>query len=253
MYSSTTDVPDQMPESKPAAPATSGDAGEVSRASGSKFVTHMKQYPLAVTTKQELMKLPYMEGVRDVLAPVVQDISGTIDILFLCECSDNMANTFLNQLDRIFPNLKTIQLNDITDPMSFPIVSIIAYGNQVYIGCNRTVDTQFIDPTKKVVNEMGNYYHKSIYNEHGKNKFLSPFDPLLKPINEQIKSMVLYLTPNTKIVTSEEATSEISRSKNIVWNFIVGKQTVTETVNELSETAAETANGDPDAAVEIQS
>lgn len=227
MSSTTASAPAPEPATAPVAPIVpaTGPVASTDPVAGpnSKFISHLKEYPLVVTTKEEFMKLPYMEGIHNRVSPIVKDASSTIGIKLFCDTSDTMGDTVLTQVDRIFPNLKTVKAEDITDPLMLPVISIIGYGKQLGIAATRTFDAQVAEPTKKVMTELEHYYQKTVYNDKGKNKFLSPIDPLVEPVNKQIVQVVKYLKPDSKQVSSEEATSEISRAKHIVWNFVVGK------------------------------
>lgn len=187
--------------------------------SSGNFIAHLKMYPIVITTRQQVLKVPYMDSMIDVMTTMVAPL--------WCGWSDSLANGTLNQLDRMMPTLKTTQMTDITDCVTKPVVEIVAYTNAMKETSKKIIEREISEPATKVSTEVGKYYQQAVYNENGKNRLLSPMDPIMEPLNDKMIQMVDYWKPDTLKPTSDASTSEIHRGKHIFWNFLVGKKAVT--------------------------
>lgn len=179
--------------------------------SSGNFIKHLKTYPIVVTTRQEVLKVPYMDNAIDMMTTVMAPL--------WCEFSDKMANGALNQIDRIVPSLKTTQASDITDCVTKPVVELAAYTDAATVITKKIIQNEITQPATKVPTDVEKIYHHYLYNEEGKNRLLSPMDPMIEPVNGVIIQLVDYWKPDTLKPTSKESTSEIHRGKHILWNF----------------------------------
>lgn len=189
----------------------------------SKFVSHMKQYPLAVAAKEELMKVPFVKQSTDFAYPMLTKAENTLHMSTICNSADKLADGILDQVDRIIPSLKTTEVKHLTDPIVQPINKVVDKTMQLSATAEKSWETHVTAPTHKFVKEVDDYYKMAVFDDKGKNKILSPADPIIKPVNEKMVEIVEHIKPDIKKVSSETSTSEIARSKQFMWNVLTLK------------------------------
>lgn len=189
----------------------------------SKFITHMKQYPLAVAAKQELTKVPFVKETTEFTCPMLIKAESTLHMSSICNSADKLADGILDQVDRIVPSLKTTEVKHLTDPIVQPIHKVVDKTMQLSATTEKAWETHVSVPTQKFVKEVDDYYKQTIFDVNGKNKILSPADSIIKPLNEKMVEIVEHIKLDIKKVSSETATSEIARSKQFIWNVLTMK------------------------------
>lgn len=187
-----------------------------------KFVNHLQHYPLVMAAKSGIQKLPYASNAANTISPFIRDSEAPFHLEFVCKALDDTADGVLTQVDRFAPCLKTTQVSDLVDPIRTPAINVYAFGLHVINTGEMLWDDNITKPTNKIVQELDNAYKQLLINDHGKNAVLTPIDPLVKPLNDTMEQMVHVMKPATKKVDSKTVSSEISRTKQIVWNFLGG-------------------------------
>ncbi|EGV66615.1 hypothetical protein PSN45_002774 [Yamadazyma tenuis] len=189
-----------------------------------KFFTHLEQYPLAVGTKEMLRSVPYLEITTKAVVPYTISLSELPGLAFLTQLTESIANGVLNQADRYIPSLKTVQCTDLSSPVTQMTASAVGCTWATKKATEMLVDTHVTQPTLKAAIQVENLVHKTVYNSEGKNKLLSPLDSVVEPLNNKMVEVVDHFKPDTKKVSKDETSSEVSRSRKIMWNFLVGEK-----------------------------
>lgn len=183
-----------------------------------RFITHLKTYPTAVFAKQELMKFP---GFKSVVS-TAKNVSTKSGIRVICTNADTVLDMMLDEVDWLLPSLKTVTVEDLSSPFIRTKAKVVGCTEAVVQTTEKAVEDHVTQPTKKIVNDVEDFVHNSVYTAEGKNKILSPMDVVVEPINNKMTEVVTHFNPETKIPTKEETSSEVARSKRLMWNFLTG-------------------------------
>ncbi|KAK6461264.1 hypothetical protein DFJ63DRAFT_221638 [Scheffersomyces coipomensis] len=193
----------------------------------STFLEHVKQYPLVNSTKAAVYSIPYTKEVIDAVSPTLKSIRDTQPIKIAVDTGDAIADNALNQVDKLVPGLKTLEIGHLTSPITRPINGAIegvqATVNGTISTVNGTVNKTLVDPVTKAAGDIKEKIHTTIYDDvNGKSLITSQADPLVGPFNESLEKFIHNHFPKTKMVSKEGQSSELSRTVQIVSNVIVG-------------------------------
>lgn len=117
--------------------------------SNRKFMNHVRQYPFLVSTKQAMLTLPYTQDVCTLVIPPIRSLRNTEPVMSIVNTGDAVADLFLCQVDRLVPSLKTLEVSDLTSPVTKPIeATMVGIASCVAMANSATSSTiQAVDNT----------------------------------------------------------------------------------------------------------
>ena len=201
--------------------ASNNDAPETISSSidKGKFIAHMKQYPIVVSSKQEVMKLPYLTDIERFAAVHAKDVGSLYGISFVVSKTDALANGILDTVDRYLPGLKTLTPGDVTNTMTAPFVKMSTYTTKLSNDIHTFANENFTKPVIKIKTDVSGLVQSKVYNDQGKNILLTPVDPMVKPVNTNLDQYLLSSHPEVKRVPSGGNSSELHRTKAMLKNI----------------------------------
>ncbi|KAK6453932.1 uncharacterized protein RJT20DRAFT_64433 [Scheffersomyces xylosifermentans] len=128
-----------------------------------KFMKHIGQYPILNSSKEAAMSLPYSKNVVSTFSPTLKAIRETQPIKAVADTGDIIADCALDQVDKLLPSLKTLEIHDLTDPVTRPVNGAIETVQSTINTFNDKVQKDLVDPTTKVVNDLKDRLHSIVF------------------------------------------------------------------------------------------
>ncbi|CAH2352107.1 hypothetical protein CLIB1423_05S05754 [[Candida] railenensis] len=192
------------------------------------FLNRARSYPLVQSTRSAIYSIPCTTQVKNAIKPTLKIIRSTEPIKTIMDNGDLIGIYSLDQLDRIFPTLKTLEAHDLTDPVTRPFRSTSTFVNHCIEGTNQNFQSVVVQPTNKAMNDLRTSLFSVIYDANGKGVISSRADPIFKPINNQLETAISRYLHDIKTVPEEGSTSEMSRTWRILLNAMMGVHQVAE-------------------------
>ncbi|KAI5961913.1 uncharacterized protein KGF55_003884 [Candida pseudojiufengensis] len=206
---------------------------------------HLRNYPLVTSTESLIKFLPLVSYVTSFSKYSFTTIRNYQPCKYVIETGDLYSDMLLSKLDSFIPSLQTVEVNDLTNPITTPINHAVETVNSKINLVNETVNKNVINPTKSKIDNVKNDIHQRTHDDNGKNIITkSTIDPIIGPFNETLEQFVTNHFPDKKINPNEdegnldntnnrscEFTSELKRTFNIVGNIISKESKETVEVN----------------------
>lgn len=182
---------------------------------------HLKAYPLVNTTKSALGYVPLSKTMFSICNSSFQFARSYQPIKFVVGISDRYANRALEEMDRWLPSLQTVEVQDITTPITKPVTATIDSVLNRITTINGTVLKTIVEPTRGAIETVKEEFHSKVYDSDGKSIISSQADPVVAPFNNTLEHFVGNHFPDRK-VPQEGHSSEISRTFKIMGSMIRG-------------------------------
>jgi sporulation-specific protein 4 len=185
------------------------------------FLKHFRLYPVVRSTRSAIYAVPCVKTVASSVKPVLKSIRATEPIKSVMNQGDSVGIYTLEQLDRFCPQLKTLEVHDLTDPVTRPINGTVKLVNDAVSATNKQINTTFVEPTNRALLTIGSGFTSLVYDENGKGVISSRADPIFGPINNNLESCINRYLHDIKSVPKETLTSEMSRTCRILLNALL--------------------------------
>ncbi|KAI3406949.2 hypothetical protein KGF56_000242 [Candida oxycetoniae] len=190
--------------------------------------SHLKNYPLVKTSSTIIGYIPLSGVAINTGRSTLGFIRNYQPFKYIVETGDKYSNSILDQIDKWIPSLQTVEVQDITDPITTPVVHAVDTVQHTISGINETVSRNIIEPvnknivepTKTRIVDAKEGFQAHVYDENGKGIVSSQADPVIGPINEHLEQFVGSHFPDHKKTSSDGYSSEIARTFKIVGNII---------------------------------
>ncbi|KAI5957856.1 hypothetical protein KGF57_003123 [Candida theae] len=167
---------------------------------------HLKSYPIIASSESLIKMIPLSGYVTGATKSTFAFIRGFQPFKYLVETSDIYSNLLLTKLDTIAPSLQTVEVQDLTNPITTPVLVAVDTVNYKISAINETVSKHIVEPVNKTIVEptrvkissVSQELHNKTHDEHGKNIFIKPVDPVVAPFNESLEQFVDNHFPNHK-------------------------------------------------------
>ncbi|EMG49251.1 hypothetical protein G210_0061 [Candida maltosa Xu316] len=181
---------------------------------------HLKNYPVLTSTKTAIELIPLSKSVFSIMGSSFSMARSYQPMKYIIGKSDIYANRALDELDKWLPNLQTVEVQDITNPITKPVSSTVETVQKQIVSVNESVNKNFVEPTKSALGTVKEEFQSKVYDAEGKGIITSQADPVVAPFNESLEQFVENHFPNSKKVPVEGHSSEISRTFKIMGNMI---------------------------------
>lgn len=185
------------------------------------FLKHFRLYPVVKSTRSAIYAVPCVKTVASSVKPVLKSIRATEPVKSVMNQGDLVGIYTLEQLDRFCPQLKTLEVHDLTDPVTRPINGTFKLVNDAVSATNRQINITFVEPTNRALLNLGSGFTSLVYDENGKGVISSRADPIFEPINNNLESCINRYLHDIKPVPKETLTSEMSRTCRIIMNALL--------------------------------
>ncbi|KAI5957288.1 hypothetical protein KGF54_000216 [Candida jiufengensis] len=200
---------------------------------------HLKTYPLVNSSENIYKMLPFSGYLLSISKYSFTTIRNYQPMKYILETGDLYSDMLLTKLDSFIPSLQTVEITDLTSPITSPINHAVETVNTKINLVNDTVNKNVINPTKSKIDDVKNDIHQRTHDENGKNIIAkSTIDPIITPFNETLEQFVSNHFPDKKVVPRDdddcgrcEFSSELKRTFNIVGNIISKESKETVEVN----------------------
>ncbi|CCG22938.1 hypothetical protein CORT_0D00900 [Candida orthopsilosis Co 90-125] len=228
--------PQQQPGDRDAAGVTKDSKGSLP---GLLTPKHLKSYPVVASSESVIKMIPLGGYVTNATKSTFTFIRKFQPIKYLVETSDVYSDLLLSKLDYLVPSLQTVEVQDLTNPITTPVLVAVDTMNYKISAINETVSKRIIEPvnktivepTKDKISNVSQELHNKTHDENGKNIFIKPVDPVVAPFNESLEQFVDNHFPNHKKLGGDDddkdATvpigaggSEIARTFKIVGSIM---------------------------------
>ncbi|EGW33745.1 uncharacterized protein SPAPADRAFT_59107 [Spathaspora passalidarum NRRL Y-27907] len=187
---------------------------------GLKTVDHFKKYPIVHSTGALVRSIPLSKTFFGVFNYSFQTVRNVQPCKAIINTSDEYANRALDEMDRWFPSLQTIETKDITTPITKPVATAIEGVQTSITTINETVSKNVVEPTINVLESAKQGFESKVYDSEGKGIISSQADPLVAPINNSLQNFVDRQFPDKERVPQEGHSSELARTLKIVSNAL---------------------------------
>lgn len=185
------------------------------------FLNHARLYPIVQASRSAFYTLPFTKVLADSVRPTLQTIRMIEPLKVIMDQGDLMGVFTLQQLDRICPQLKTLEFHDLTDPVCIPINSSVQSVNKFIEVTNTSVQMSVIKPTNEVIYTFRNRFLSLVYDSNGRGIISSQADFVFSPINSNLEAGVARYFNDIKTVPKEGLSSEMSRTWRILLNALL--------------------------------
>lgn len=181
---------------------------------------HLKHYPLVNSTKSAIELIPLSKSVFSIMGNSFSFVRSYQPMKYIVGRSDTLTNRALDEIDKWLPSLQTVEVQDITTPITKPVNDTVETVQNTITAVNGSVNKNFVDPTKSALGSVKEEFQNHVYDAEGKGIISSQADLMVAPLNHTLEQFVDNHFPNTKKVPTEGHASEISRTFKIVGNLI---------------------------------
>lgn len=234
---------------------------------------HLKSYPIIASGESAVKMIPLSGYITNATKSTFTFFRGFQPIKYLVETSDIYSDLILSKLDDWAPSLQTVEVQDLTNPITTPVIVAVDTVNFKISAINETVSKRIIEPvsktivepTKDCISNVSQELHNKTHDANGKNIFIKPVDPVVAPFNESLEQFVDNHFPNHKKLAASSvgetcnekngagaastaaATSEIARTFKIVGSIMTK-----ETKDNNGNTTIVNANGNTSQDVKVE-
>ncbi|GME94313.1 unnamed protein product [Ambrosiozyma monospora] len=178
-----------------------------------KTYTHIKEYPIANSWIRIAGYVPAPHVVRSRLyqtaySPPMRDYTMSVD---------NVIDQYLNQVDETVPAVRTLRMRDIRDTLTNPFTTLASRMNESANSFVGLFNRQVSDPARSFVQDVRKSY-APLHDTHGRPLVRSQVDPLLKPINTRVESLINRRYNGIGDPISSPYTNELAHSRKIISN-----------------------------------
>ncbi|CUM63515.1 uncharacterized protein PRCAT00001091001 [Priceomyces carsonii] len=201
------------------------------------FSAHCKEYPILLSTRNMVLSLPLSLKIASTVAPHLSSVRETQPIKTVMDKGDLIADGALGKIDKHIPSLKTLEVHDLTDPVTRPIngaIDSVKAKNAIIVD---SLLKNLVEPSVKTVNEIKGKFHSTLYDAEGKCVITSVADPMVAPVNQKLDQLVEAHYPDIKKVPKEGQSSELSRTAQIVYNLVTRAHNSPAETSEENESA----------------
>ncbi|KAI5963991.1 hypothetical protein CANMA_003588 [Candida margitis] len=173
---------------------------------------HLKSYPIVASSESAIKLIPLSGYMTNATKSTFTFFRKFQPIKYLVETSDIYSDLLLTKLDTWAPSLQTVEVQDLTNPITTPVVVAVDTMNYKFAAINESVSKNIIDPVNKTIVEptrdkistVSQELHNKTHDVNGKNIFIKPVDPVVAPFNESLEQFVDNHFPNHKKLTHEK-------------------------------------------------
>lgn len=222
---------------------------------------HLKSYPLISSSESVLKMIPLSNYVTNATKSTFTFVRGFQPIKYLVETSDVYSNLLLSKLDNMVPSLQTVEVQDLTNPITIPVLVAVDTVNYKISAINETVSKHIIEPVNKTIVEptkgrisnVQQELHDKTHDENGKNIFIKPVDPVVAPFNESLEQFVDNHFPNHKKLNeggkeggagAHAPANEIARTFKIVGSIMTKESIIGSKGDAATTTTTTVVNAD---------
>lgn len=181
-------------------------------------LNHLLEYPVLHAGHDTLLACPIGKTVVDSTLPSYTVVRNLQPVKIIADYTNSALDKGLTTIDSWAPSLKTLEVHDLTDPVTQPLGAL-------HLAVVKTV----VEPTAKKVLDVKLSVHSVLYNKDGKAIIPSFADPVVSPVNAYLERSIENWLPGTHKVTGEQS-SEIARTCMILTNMVTQKRVPPEAV-----------------------
>ena len=111
--------------------------------------------------------------------------------------SDTLTNRALDEIDKWLPSLQTVEVQDITTPITKPVNDTVETVQNTITAVNGSVN-KILLINKSALGSVKEEFQNHVYDAEGKGIISSQADPMVAPLNHTLEQFVDNHFPNTK-------------------------------------------------------
>ncbi|CAK7905092.1 hypothetical protein CAAN3_07S06524 [[Candida] anglica] len=184
------------------------------------FLAHFRSYPIISSTREAIYAVPITNRLAGIATPVLLAVRETQPIKAVMDRGDLIGDYTLSQIDIIFPTLTTLEVHDLTDPVTVPINGAFKALFDSVNTLNTSLGKLCVEPFASVIHGLSAQFNALVHDANGKGIVSSQFDPIFLLINNNLEALTDRC--DIKTVPEEGSTSEMSRTRQIICNTLAG-------------------------------
>lgn len=177
-----------------------------------KYVIHLLQYPLVNDTKKAMVSTKFGASMANALKSSYKTTILWPGVKHVYRGIDHVADNSLSTLDVWFPNVKKVNVTDLTDPVIQPAGAL-----------KLILWKLVVEPTALHATNVKSGLDARLYDKNGKCVYLAVADPVVAPVNQLLDKSARRLFPAMSEL-SPNPSCELARTREIMVDFVTRKK-----------------------------